>query len=400
VTSDGRTMLGAPTGIRRLNRSAPFPATLLAKESSCVLAAVASKEHRVRFPDHPRSVLGRIVHGIIEDHLRSHEWDLDDRGSLRDAIRTWEVANSDDQQTKHLIPLARAIGDDGLREAIQTLVRARTHTVDWHERVVSTHRRDGAPRHSAPSSLSRTAWYEVPMADPSGEVSGRPDLVTSDGKGSLRVTDWKTGSVARGTDAFREASRQVQVYISILKSREPAAHVSGCIVSTTGTEEVPSAAADLDWIEEKRRAIRATVAETVDDRVQDLARPGRQCSSCRLRPACPSYRDWLPAQRRRFKDMVSHPEADWYPTWHGDTWGIVERIADGDGTQSAVLVDRDGTRSLLRGIDYRHGLNSQLIGRSVAAYGLLVDTGSTGDRLLMSEIRFDRRAWSSLLHQE
>ena len=126
----------------------------------------------------------------------------------------------------------------------------------------------------------------------------------------------------------------------------------------------------LPWPGELRRGCEEILCRASNDfpagesrAAVELARPGRWCRACRLRPTCPKY-------------LADVPK--WWPNTGGvprplpwDTWGAITSIQVGNAVATIEIVDAAGRSVRIEGLDTARGMTRLNVGDEIFLFDLV-----------------------------
>jgi len=179
-------------------------------------------------------------------------------------------------------------------------------------------------------------------------------------QGNVEIVDFKSGRLFDEEGGLLpEATQQLRLYGLI-------AHEAGyrsvqLFLEADERHSVP-------WGDDEREATRSDLQAKLEELPADvqveairLARPGPNCRTCRLRPACTAYLDWAEEQRRDGTKAAGLPL---------DAWGRIERCTDGSSGVRIELRDSAGRLSIVEGIRVERGVRDLNIGEHLYFFEL------------------------------
>lgn len=330
----------------------------------------------------PWAVVGTLVHHAIQI--------ADGRPNITEVfeelVRRREVELLEDSRRRHYVPLRGAVGES-----------------TWSARIGVLEGRRGSGEPLPLSSLdgkrgfartSGNSGHEVWLESVNLGLRGSADLIEFIGDHTVRITDWKTGSLVDGGGQVKVNYRlQLAAYQMLARERWPDRKVvtylyNGDILTVQVTPN------DEEEVRQCVSAIRRTVEGRSNARAVDLALMGDECAGCAIRHRCPMYMGEL----RRTGRGIPLAESP----WSGDVLGVVSSVQNRFDTTIVNLAMPSGASVQMRWGSGRYDFDS-LKGEAVAAFGLLPLArrsrfdGKIQEPLMYEESRQSRRAWQAEL---
>lgn len=328
----------------------------------------------------PWAVVGTLVHRAIQ---------ISDRRPniaevFEELVRRREEELLKDPRRRHFVPLRGVVGEGGWSARIGIL---ESRSGEGEPFPLSLLDDNGGVAPGSPHS-SHEVWLESPELG----LRGSADLIELIGDESVRITDWKTGSVLDSDGEVKTNYRlQLAAYRMLARERWPDRSVETCLFNGE-TVAVQVTKSDEDAVRQSVAEIRSTVDGRSDALAADLAQLGDDCFNCDIRHRCPAYMEEL---RKAGRGLPS----DEHP-WSGDVLGNVSSVQTRGDTTIVNLVLPSGASAQMRWSSERNGVPRQEE-QAVAAFGLLPlarrskVNGETLDPLVYEESGQSRRAWQA-----
>lgn len=364
-----------------------FSPSALAASAGCRLKLVVASTIRTgsdeRLEAGPEAAVGTLLHRVLE---RSGQSDYLSPAAIfqQEYERAFEELRRDPRRS-HFADLAstRSLAEWSrtkhwvLQKAAQQTPPARTAN--------STQNEQSAPR---------LTGFEVGLRSTTLRLRGKADRIRQLGPNSFEVRDFKTGvTLDEYGEVKAEIALQLWAYGFMLLERRPGCEVR-LVVDDGSEREVPF---DLGARTRAKRALQELIEvmpPAGPSAAGTLAVPGKGCWGCDARHVCPAYRASAPEWWLQYPETIDRLS--------NDTWGTVVEII-GDGRVDVLLRDDAGRRVRVDGVDSRHGVVSELIGKRIWFFGLEA-TGATrsfdGARFHprsfheLPRDRMERRAWA------
>lgn len=286
---------------------------------ACPLRAVWAARFPPLLPRSPKTRIGTVIH---------HLWEAAAGGRIGDEagfdlawqteIAAQETEMGQDWKEAHLVPLSVSVSDLEVRR-----LRCRRQLTGW---------RMGAGRAAHRS--------EQAVADNTGVVKGRIDVITTDADGA-HLIDLKTGQVTNADGRVKEEyGQQLKLYAALHYQKTNAWPASLTLRTADGLDW------PLAWTPDECLALLAE-ALSLHAQINTLIRQGARgealakpepdtCRCCLFRPACPHYRH----------ARQSSPQKEWPADARGH---LEQQTRQGNGQWQLRLLD-DGATTYLRGL--------------------------------------------------
>ena len=373
--------------------------TLATDPGKCLLRLLAPMDPSDRWPGSPHSVIGNAVHALLH---RITSGDPEQRAALASDTSIMESAFLEEVFAKGEFKDPEAFqnwlkslpsefwegaqqalmrGIHQVREIYSTESIAQTVTQRWGQQATSSRPFEQI------NFMNRGAWSEIPCESAELGIKGRCDLIVSDGSGNIRVDDFKAGSLNGNSEKIHRFSRQVLMYLTLLRLKHPTAALSGRLVAADGIQEIDADAMRLDSIENELRQAKALwpTAQTDSRTISEI---GEQCTSCRLRHRCPSYRasePWMEGPDSPFQAK----------SWNQDVWGEVFKVHKGIFYHSVAIRTTDGALAIINGLDPNRNLGDLMPNQQVGFFGMIKGKSWRPETPEFVENHPDgRKAWS------
>lgn len=385
-------MLVLPAALSTVEVPEFFSPSALGTWGGCPLklaSASAPWPQRVeRLISGPDAALGTLVHRVFE------------RAARGDGVSSAAIFDSEYERIAEELrcdPHRRHYSDLSTTKTLAEWTRLRAWVLERCDRI-TPRVAEAAGGHRPQEELTGP---EIPLQSTSLRLRGRADRVRRlGGADAFEVRDYKSGGVLSQDGTVKEEiALQLRAYGLMLLEERPSAAVR--LVVDDGTDR------EVEFDALVRRKTRRQIQEIVrqlpargSTPAEELAKPGAGCWGCAVRHVCPAYRRVAPNWWRAYT-----PDIDRIPH---DTWGTVVEYA-GEECSDVVLSDDAGRRVRVDGIDARHGLSRELIGRRLWFFELESSgpaRGFDGSRLhprVFHELprdRRERRAWRTQIFEE
>lgn len=241
---------------------------------------------------------------------------------------------------------------------------------------------------------TRVTGPEISLRSHALRLRGSADRVRQIGPRSFEICDFKTGATLDEVGEIKaEIALQLWAYGFMLLEQRPGSEVR-LLVDDGLERELPFDDAARQRARSVLDAKLAVMPPPGQSVAGELAAPGKGCWGCPVRHVCPAYRRTAPEWWRRYPEGVDRLSYD--------VWGTALEVI-GDGRVDVVLRDEAGRRVRVDGVDARHGVSSESIGKRMWFFGLEA-TGATrgfdGGRFHprsfheLPRDRLEKRAWS------
>lgn len=328
----------------------------------------------------PWAVVGTLVHRAIQI--------ADGRSNITEVfeelVRRREIELLDDSRRRHFVPLRGVIGEGG-----------------WSSRLVilQSRRGGGEPlplswldvnQGLAPSigHSDHEVWFE---SEDLG-LRGSADLLELVGDHSVRITDWKTGSVLESEGEVKANYRmQLAAYRMLALERWPDRNVETLLFNGDAVI-VQVTSDDEDAVRQLVSEVKRLVDGRSDALAEDLALLGNECTDCAIRHRCPAYMGEL-RRTGRGLSAIGRP-------WSGDVFGRVSSVQTRGDTTVVNLILPSGAIAQVRWGSGRTEA-SGLEGQTLAGFGLIPlarrsrVSGEILEPLIYEESSQSRRAWQA-----
>lgn len=362
-----------------------FSPSALSASHACrlrlVIASSDSFARAERLISGPEAAVGRLIHRVLERAGRSPGISLEEIFNQEYERAIDEIRR--DPRCAHFVDLA-STRSKAEWSRLKAWVRARAP-----RSVVPTSPREriGGERH--PLTGTEVGLESVPL-----RLRGRADRIRQFSADVFEIREFKTGVTLddRG-EVRKDIALQLRAYGLMLLERRPEANVR--LVVDDGEER------EIPFDSEARRTARALIRGVVrampppgPARAIELASPGKSCWGCSIRHVCPAYRACAPGWWKQYPAAI-----EWISN---DIWGTL-RDVDRDRQVDILLHDDANRRVRIRGLDLRHGINTNTIGRRLwffALEGTGASRGFDGARFHprsfheLPRDRLERRAWA------
>lgn len=317
----------------------------------------------------PAALLGIMLHHVRDQLLRGRWGSAETPAEACDLVWTSVMASMDEwlagsDRTSALAPLRQVVGRAKWNSRVRELRvwAGRLDSCGIGEppaplRVGD----DGGSRAAGPGEATLEFGPEAWVVCPELRIRGRPDRVTAEGM-TVEVSDYKSGIIVdRDGHLLRRHALQLGVYALAVEALAPGRPVR---LQVDGRDhvEVPWDAEARDTTEEEWGKLLEELPAGQTIPARDLARPGRICRGCPLRPGCTAYLAQAPSW------WPNRPESPRpIPL---DVWGIVASL-DRDGSLgSCAINDAGGRRVRIDGLSWVRGFDGVDIGDRVLFFDL------------------------------
>lgn len=319
--------------LRRVTAPDMLWPTLVTKADGCLLSALHGVGEPTLLPPHPSVLVGRAFHDAMERMLQNGMSDPANAApSLDAAFAAIDLELADDRRFEGFIPLQDRVPFDKVEHLLRRLgrvaARDRRRKTARQEHGSRCLARDHGPLSPLPEGT------EVGFSVPGLDLKGRIDWIVRDDD-CTNVTDLKTGSARIHGQVRSQYALQLHLYALALEWHGEKRAIR-LWIDDGDIHEVP-------WTPEARRgalaALRTVRAALPRDRgwlsAMELAKPGPDCTWCRVRHVCPGYIAASPGWRRAKTADHRVPH---------DAWGTVRAVGPTDDGDLVGLEDASGRK--------------------------------------------------------
>jgi hypothetical protein len=223
---------------------------------------------------------------------------------------------------------------------------------------------------AATSSGSRLFGSEVWLSSPTLRLKGRADFISRTADGAIEIVDFKTGGVFGPNGEIKdEYVIQLQAYGLMLQERIEGAPLR--LVLDNGDQvPVPSDDGSLDLARERIEQFTSQYPNSSAVRSDEVARPGPECVSCRIRPSCAAYLGVAPLWWVDVPDEIGFEPLD--------AWGETTRVGEIENGLTVHLKDRAGRSVKIDRLEPTHGLTRNSVGDEIWLFNLCADNRRRG----------------------
>lgn len=243
--------------------------------------------------------------------------------------------------------------------------------------------------------VSSLGGSEIGLQSVSLRLRGAADRVRKVDGNTVEIRDYKTGEIFEYDGSLKPAI-VIQMQAYGLMAMESSGVTDVHLIVDDGDEhELPFTRDIQAEARERLVAIVEQLPEAGLQQAMDFASPGSDCFGCAIRHTCAAYLNVAPSWWKSYPASV-----DRLPH---DTWGELVDIHQGS-SNTVLLKDEAGRRVRIDGVDKRHGIQPESIGRKFYFFNLQA-TGSCRDfggrRFHPSSFHehardsSERRAWSA-----
>lgn len=318
---------------------------------------------------HPMAYLGIVLHHTRHEVVEGRWGGAKDATAAAADVLTLTVKFVEGELasrsiTADLVPLSESVGRRRWKNSIRTLERwAAAQVVEGRDEVPRLpDLSDRVDRDVDEEGLRVTLGSEQGMADPSLRLRGRPDWSGRADDGRIEIVDFKSGRITdREGRLLDQHVAQLQLYSLMMEAAFPAATVVP-LLEQDHRIQVPWEPIDRQLIRQRLDSVSIGLPSGETVAASDLAIPGLQCRTCRLRPQCGAYLDSVPEW---WRGAGGSPSA--LPL---DVFGRVTRADDSDGTVSLWINDAANRAVRVDGISPTLSVTSVHVGHQVWFFDL------------------------------
>jgi hypothetical protein len=360
-----------PAPIDRIRIPTKFSPSQLAYGEECWLqiAVSAAAQTTPRLPNHPAAERGTVFHKLLESAASGAIPSANDgaasvREYLRQLLESAERRLSSDPTTRHFARLSETMPLVEWHNTAQRFIDiARRLVVDSYPQQSERRTATGFTPTSFSDLRSTGRWFEVAIDVPGLRLKGRIDAIERRSHNVTIVRDYKTGKILDRDGAIkRTIELQLRLYALCISELDPSASIE--LIASNGCEDL-HINCDRAAIEDTKRWLFTILDKLPSGELMDaekLGVPGKVCSYCPLRHACPAYRNVAPKYWRDGSGDEALPF---------DIWGQVLRIDAEHGLITVELLDAANRRVKIQRLDERHvALADARAGDELAFFGL------------------------------